>query len=127
MEGADVAAEGPEPTTDAAADHAPPEGEEASPPALSRKSSVGKCQVAGCAADLSTAKSYMRRYRVCEVHMKMPQVRRSTGVTLWRAVALSNRSSLTERRTPVASPQRSAPRGQRASASSHRDAVARLP
>lgn len=38
-------------------------------------SSHGVCQVENCSADMSTAKRYHKRHRVCEVHAKAPLVR----------------------------------------------------
>ncbi|KAF5829409.1 SBP domain-containing protein, partial [Dunaliella salina] len=32
------------------------------------------CQVAGCGRDLTSHKEYHHRYRICEVHIKLPQV-----------------------------------------------------
>lgn len=78
MEGADAEpADAPELDDSAPANTAAQAPAQRSPaaPALSRKESAGKCQVTGCAADLTSAKSYMRRYRVCDVHMKAEQVR----------------------------------------------------
>lgn len=31
-------------------------------------------QVAGCGKDLAPLKEYHQRYRICEVHIKLPQV-----------------------------------------------------
>lgn len=33
------------------------------------------CQVPGCARDLSRLKDYHQRYRICDVHIKLPEVR----------------------------------------------------
>ncbi|KAJ0259821.1 Squamosa promoter-binding-like protein 3 [Hirschfeldia incana] len=38
-------------------------------------SGVGACQVERCTADMSRAKQYHRRHRVCEFHAKAPLVR----------------------------------------------------
>lgn len=37
-------------------------------------SQVPMCQAEGCKADLSTAKHYHRRHKVCELHSKAPNV-----------------------------------------------------
>lgn len=44
------------------------------------------CQVPGCAKELAGLKDYHQRYRICDVHIKLPQVR--CGLGLVAAVAL---------------------------------------
>jgi hypothetical protein len=39
------------------------------------------CQVPGCGRDLQGLKEYHQRYRICDVHIKLPQVR--AGVEGW--------------------------------------------
>ncbi|CAN7104079.1 squamosa promoter-binding-like protein 3 [Brassica rapa] len=41
----------------------------------SSSSSTGACQVERCTADMSRAKQYHRRHKVCEFHAKAPVVR----------------------------------------------------
>ena len=41
----------------------------------SSSSSAGACQVERCTADMSRAKQYHRRHKVCEFHAKAPVVR----------------------------------------------------
>ncbi|XP_018464022.2 squamosa promoter-binding-like protein 3 [Raphanus sativus] len=41
----------------------------------SSTSSIGACQVERCTADMSRAKQYHKRHKVCEVHAKAPVVR----------------------------------------------------
>lgn len=41
----------------------------------SSSSGHGVCQVEGCTVDMSTAKRYHKRHRVCEFHAKAPLVR----------------------------------------------------
>lgn len=35
---------------------------------------TGTCQVAGCGKDLAGLKEYHQRYRICELHIRLPQV-----------------------------------------------------
>ncbi|KAH9301022.1 hypothetical protein KI387_012605, partial [Taxus chinensis] len=50
------------------------------PRAISPGSQVPRCQAEGCKADLSTAKHYHRRHKVCELHSKAANVV-SGGIT----------------------------------------------
>ncbi|KAI8468734.1 MAG: SBP domain-containing protein, partial [Monoraphidium minutum] len=43
------------------------------------KARPGFCQAVDCGADLSQASHYLRRYRICKIHLRAPVVMLETG------------------------------------------------
>jgi hypothetical protein len=46
------------------------------------------CQVPGCGKDLSNLKDYHQRYRICDTHIKLPQVQSLAPYTIYFVLGL---------------------------------------